>query len=359
MKSLADSPVHSSPEPELVLYFNEAPSRGPLVRAAIVSLLVHLLGIAFLGMVEFEATPLRPGGNVHVAVRNVTPLVVPPDVLRELTQRAPQTREVSREFNVENLIPRPEMKKSPPAQPAVSPKPRVGIPAPAALPDAPQIAASAPAAASLPPPGFGVTNQPPPPPPPQIQTQEKPKLTFENVPGTGRGSGNVAGGPSSPKVNIPLPKANIDEAVARVSKRPGGGTIVGDETEAIPSIGQSLGQQPTPGKMGSSLELLSDPQGADFRPYLLRVLTSVRRNWFAVIPESARLGRRGKVVVQFAIAKDGKVPKLIIASPSGADPLDRAAVAGISASNPFPPLPDEFKGTEIRLQLVFVYNGPR
>jgi TonB family protein len=111
--------------------------------------------------------------------------------------------------------------------------------------------------------------------------------------------------------------------------------------------------------MGSSLELLSDPMGADFRPYLLRVLSSVRRNWFAVIPESARLGRRGKVVVQFAISKDGKVPKLIIASPSGADPLDRAAVAGISASNPFPPLPDDFKGNEVRLQLVFVYNGPR
>ena len=105
--------------------------------------------------------------------------------------------------------------------------------------------------------------------------------------------------------------------------------------------------------------LLSDPQGADFRPYLLRILNSVRLNWFAVIPESARLGRRGKVVVQFAISKDGKVPKLIIASPSGADPLDRAAVAGISASNPFPPLPAEFKGSEIRLQLVFVYNGPR
>ncbi len=358
MKSLADSPVHSSPQPEFLLYFDEAPSRGPLLRAAAVSVVLHIVVTAILASVEFHATPIRPGGNLNVAIRRVTPLVVPPDVLRELTQRAPQTREVSREFNVENLIPRPEMKKSPPAQPAVSPKPQVGIPAPAALPDAPQIAASAPQTTSLPPPGFGVANQPPPP-PPQIQTQEQPKLAFENVPGTGRSTGNVSGGASSPKIDIPMPKANLDEAVARVSKRPGGGMVVGDETEAIPSIGQSLGQQPTPGKMGSSLELLSDPQGADFRPYLLRVLTSVRRNWFAVIPESARLGRRGKVVVQFAISRDGKVPKLIIASPSGADPLDRAAVAGISASNPFPPLPSDFKGTEIRLQLVFVYNGPR
>lgn len=355
MKSLADSPVKTPPEPEFLLYLEEPADRRPLLRAAVISALLHLVGLAVVSTVEFHTTPLR-GGDIHI-VRNVTPLVVSPEVLRELTQKAPQTREVSREFNVENLIPRPEVKKSPPARPAVSPTPRAGIPAPPALPDGPQIAASAPQAAALPPPGFGLTNQPPP--PPQIEPVEKPKLTLENVPGTGRASGNVSGGPSAPKVNIPLPKTNIDEAVARVTKRPGGGVVVGDDAEMAPSIGQSLGQVPSPGKMGSSLELLSDPQGADFRPYLLRVLSAVRRNWFAVIPESARLGRRGRVVVQFAIAKDGKVPKLIIASPSGADPLDRAAVAGISASNPFPPLPDEFKGSEVRLQLVFVYNGPR
>jgi TonB family protein len=96
--------------------------------------------------------------------------------------------------------------------------------------------------------------------------------------------------------------------------------------------------------------------GVDFRPYLIRVLSSVKRNWLAVVPESARLGRRGRVVIQFAIAKDGTVPKLVIALPSGAEALDRAAVAGISASNPFPPLPAEFKGGQIRLQLNFSYN---
>ena len=111
-----------------------------------------------------------------------------------------------------------------------------------------------------------------------------------------------------------------------------------------------------PGKLGSSLELLSDPLGVDFTAYLIRVLAAVRRNWYAVIPESAKLGRGGKVVIQFAIARDGNVPKLVIALPSGADPLDRAAVAAISATNPFPPLPVEFKGSQIRLQCAFQYN---
>jgi len=65
------------------------------------------------------------------------------------------------------------------------------------------------------------------------------------------------------------------------------------------------------------------------------------------------------VAIQFSIARDGKVPKLVIAAPSGADTLDRAAVAGISASTPFPPLPAEFKGDRVVLQFNFTYNMPR
>jgi TonB family protein len=106
----------------------------------------------------------------------------------------------------------------------------------------------------------------------------------------------------------------------------------------------------------SRLELLSDPMGVDFKPYLIQILAAVKRNWLAVIPESARLGRQGRVQIQFAIARNGQVPKLVIALPSGTDALDRAAVAGISASNPFPPLPAEYRAEQIRLQFTFLYN---
>ncbi len=113
----------------------------------------------------------------------------------------------------------------------------------------------------------------------------------------------------------------------------------------------------SPGKSGSLVELLSDPRGVDFRPYLTQVLAAVRRNWFAVIPESARLGMsRGRTLIQFSVSRNGSVPKLVIAKSSGAPPLDRAAVAGVSASNPFPPLPEEYLGGDIRLQFTFLYN---
>jgi TonB family protein len=113
----------------------------------------------------------------------------------------------------------------------------------------------------------------------------------------------------------------------------------------------------SPSESGSLVELLSDPRGIDFRPYLTQVLAAVRRNWFAVIPESARLGMsRGRTLIQFSVSRNGSVPKLVIAKSSGAPPLDRAAVAGVSASNPFPPLPEEYIGGDIRLQFTFLYN---
>jgi len=348
---------HTSPPtnpPELLLHFEPAGVNRSQIRTAIVSAVLQGIGLVWLSGVQFEATPPRPVNLQQLSARRVTPLVAPPDI-RNLTQRAPQTKEVAKEFDVQSLTPRPEVKKAPPPKPAVSPNPRQAAATPA-LPDAPQIAAASAPAIQLPPPGLGTSNQPPPP-APQIQPAEKPKIAFESIAGSGRSSGNVSGGQSSPKVNIPIPRANLDEAVARVSRRPGGGVVVGDDADSVPSLGESLGQRAAPGRMGSSLELLSDPQGADFRPYLLRVLSAVRRNWFAVIPESARMGRTGKVLIQFAINRDGGVPKLVIAVPSGLDPLDRAAVAGISASNPFPPLPVEYKGDQIRLQLSFVYNG--
>jgi TonB family protein len=65
------------------------------------------------------------------------------------------------------------------------------------------------------------------------------------------------------------------------------------------------------------------------------------------------------VVLQFSVDKRGQVPKLVIANTSGTVAFDQAAVASVSASNPFPPLPTEYKGTEIRLQLAFSYNMPR
>jgi TonB family protein len=188
-------------------------------------------------------------------------------------------------------------------------------------------------------------------PPPHIQAEEQPKIAFE-TPGAPWAT-------AKPRGLAPpgRPNSSLLEARPR-SMQSSSGLEVGDsDLSSSVGIGGGWTQRPTPMKAATALELLGDPQGVNWKPYLIRVLASVKRNWLAVIPESARLlGRTGRVQIQFAIARDGYVPKLVIAMPSGTDALDRAAVAGVSASAPFPPLPAEFQGNQVRLQFTFSYN---
>ncbi len=184
----------------------------------------------------------------------------------------------------------------------------------------------------------------------------KPKLVLEDPKATmpGRADDQVTLG------NLGVnqrPDQVIEAAIQQMKQQGGGRQAIGEGVGASPNAGYLT---PSPGNVGSGLELLSDPKGVDFRPYLTQVLNSVRRNWYAVIPESARLGmERGRVAIQFVIDRRGDVPKLVIASTAGSPPLDRASVAGVSASLPFPPLPAEFSGDQIKLQLVFLYNMRR
>jgi TonB family protein len=65
------------------------------------------------------------------------------------------------------------------------------------------------------------------------------------------------------------------------------------------------------------------------------------------------------VAVEFVITKDGRIGGMTLKGPSGDVSLDRAAWGGITASNPFPELPKEFKGDYLALRFRFYYNpGP-
>jgi TonB family protein len=114
------------------------------------------------------------------------------------------------------------------------------------------------------------------------------------------------------------------------------------------------------GYLGGAVEMLTPTEGVDFNAYIARVLASVKRNWYSVMPESARLGDQGKVVLQFRIMKNGVVPEAepVMMGSSGKEPLDRAAASSIRASTPFEPLPTAFSGPYIELRFIFLYNIP-
>jgi outer membrane biosynthesis protein TonB len=114
------------------------------------------------------------------------------------------------------------------------------------------------------------------------------------------------------------------------------------------------------GQAAAGMTMLTPDQGVDFSVYLARVRASIERNWQAVMPESVMLGERGKVVLQFRIMKDGSVPAgyPMLVRTSAKEPLDRAAVSSIRASNPFGPLPSAFSGPYIDLLVTYLYNLP-
>jgi TonB family protein len=326
METLAPTPVENGAELHLLTDWERDRSR--VGEAGVFTVVVHVAAIVALILVPraLVSPPARE-------VARVTPLIEP---LTELTQKAPNKGKVSKEITAD-----------------ATPRPRIQIPAgrpsttrPAAAPPTPPPAPPAlPAPPSILPPGPQMAQAMP----PQIQPEEKPKIFLETP---------TAPPPSTGRGKIAIPDTSVSGAIRSLARGDSAsGLTVGDSGDiGTGGIGAALNLPPSPGRTGSSLQLLSDPLGVDFRPYLIRVLASVRRNWFAVFPESAKLGRRGRVEIQFAISKDGSVPKLVIAMPSGAEALDRAAVAGISASNPFPPLPTEFAGNVIKLQFTFLYN---
>ena len=112
------------------------------------------------------------------------------------------------------------------------------------------------------------------------------------------------------------------------------------------------------GQAGAGIEMLTDPQGVDFNDYLRRIYYIVRGNWYAVMPPSVDLGDQGVVSLHVKIMRDGSVPdpEPVMLYGSGKEPLDRAAVSSIRASNPFPPLPAQFKGPYIEVRYTYYYN---
>jgi TonB family protein len=114
------------------------------------------------------------------------------------------------------------------------------------------------------------------------------------------------------------------------------------------------------GFAGNAVTILTPTEGVDFNAYINRVLATVKQNWYAVMPESARLGDQGKVVLQFRIMRNGVVPEQepVMMGSSGKEPLDRAAMSSIRASTPFEQLPPAFSGPYIELRFIFLYNIP-
>lgn len=334
-------PAAPGEELDLLLLDRPDPGRIRRIRYAVgSSLLFH--AVLFVLATRIASIASSEDVETHVAIHK-TPLYFPP----ELTQRAANKNKLTERFNLQDLLAAQAARERqaaaaahrkfvPKAGELVVPgktlQPQINSEAPAIL--AQNMTTPIPGAPN----GILPTTIPPPP---------QSKSPFEDI-----GQQPVVGKPT-----LTPPRATVQDAIRGLSHEPNGvGMVVSDENLGLTQ--QPLpGVKPSPVRMGSQVELKSDPLGADLKPYLIEVLKIVKRNWLNVIPESARLGtRRGRTIVEFAVNRDGTLAKVVISDYSGSDPLDRAAVAGLSMSNPLPPLPREYRGLQVRLAMSFNYN---
>jgi TonB family protein len=269
--------------------------------------------------------------------QQVTTLFIPPDLLKALRQPPPQARPSDKNRQAQGHSPTidPNGLHMPYSR-GNTPEPEIarggGQPSPP------------PAAAPTPPPA---SPQPEPTPPaPKPETETAAGLRLEDV--------TPPGGGGAGKFRVPsmTPGQAIREslqAAARGGYHVGsGGGSGGDSNSEFNNLHPNFSTEaPT---------ILSDTRGVDFGPYLARIVFIVKRNWISILPESARLGEKGRVGVVFEILKDGSMPQERMVASSGSDPLDRAAFNAIHASVPFPPLPQEFTGEHLVLQFIFLYN---
>ncbi len=320
-------------EPELNLLLEWPNERSGPRWLAILSASAALHVLFFFAAIQLPAFVRRTSPERTIVVKR-TILYLPHDLL---TQKEPNRHKPSKQIELQDLLASsPSQTPRPATQPTARrfELPKQAAPKPQIIPQPPTIAASET-------PGPAVPASTPPLPAAQNPFQD---VVPEPQPKT--------------QHQITAPKPGVQAAInglahdANTQK-----LVISDDnpTEPLPGAPGSVGRGP----VHAAVELQSDPQGADFKPYLARILAIVRANWRTVIPESVRMGmRRGRTVVEFAINRDGSIPKLVIADPSGSDPLDRAAVAGLSMSNPLPPLPGDYKGLQVRLAFSFAYNMP-
>jgi len=287
---------------------------------------VHIAVIIFLVFSpKIFPTHVPTQAETEMARQQLTYLL-PPEVPAPRTPPAPKLRITPKELN--KVAPPVE----PPPEPKPTPTPAPVVPTPKAdLPDAPR-------------PQIPVA----PTPQPQQQVQNAPSQ-LEPVKPAQQQSPN--------RLNLQLPSASLhDQLQEAIQHNTSGGGI------QVPSGGVTPGGPSGPGGPGMQpgAQILTPTEGVNFDSYIQRLLATLKRNWYAVMPQSAMMGDKGMVSTTFQINRDGSVPAPdpVLERTSGKGPLDNAAMSAIHTSNPFEPLPSEFKGPYIRLRIVFLYNLP-
>jgi TonB family protein len=100
------------------------------------------------------------------------------------------------------------------------------------------------------------------------------------------------------------------------------------------------------------VDILTDTQGVNFGPYMDQVIQTLSDT---PRPAKARAAfdNQPTALLSFTVTADGKVTTLHLDESSNYAPLDRAAWSSISKVKALPPLPKEFAGATLRVQVQY------
>src|SRR5258706_651071 len=124
---------------------------------------------------------------------------------------------------------------------------------------------------------------------------------------------------------------------------------------AAPSHGGQMnrptGYQQTPGVSSSGVQMPGDAGGqfaTRYGWYIAAARRRVQPNWdLMAIDPSVRNSKTLHCVISFTIMRDGNVKNARIYQSSGNSSWDNSGLRAILNSNPFPPLPSDWSGSEV------------
>lgn len=226
-----------------------------------------------------------------------------------------------------------------PARPAAPPEARERPPSPPARPPAPPRATEAPRAPAPRP-------TPPAPAPPQAVAKAEPTpmvKTPEPRP-TAPDPQPSQPTPSQPAVSAPpaapsAPQVAVARPLDSMRRQPGGGGGL---------TGGGRG-----GVEGDPIPL--DTPEPKYQDYFNKIRERIKANW--IYPRQAGdRGIEGELLIEFHIAKDGRLSHIELRHSSGTTILDDAALTAVKLAQPFPPVPDEIAKQTLAINGQFKYQ---
>ena len=282
------------------------PARRTLALAIVTSVIFHL----FL-VVPFVVIPglLQPA---QVISKRGEPLLV--DIAPERPEEKAPLGNPSRPVTAPDAPERP------------APRPPAPRPAPARTVEAPRAPAPRPAPPAPAPPQAVAKAEPAP--EPMIKTPEPRPTTPESSPPS---QSAASAPPAAPQVAVARPLDSM-------RRQPGGGGLTGGGRGGVEG-------EPIP---------LDTPE-PKYQDYFNKIRERIKANW--VYPRQAgERGIEGELLIEFHIAKDGRVAYIELRHSSGAAILDDAALTAVKLAQPFPPVPDEIAKQTLAINGQFKYQ---